>query len=87
MATFLSKKIMDKAEAESMWLEPVSWVTGCIGMTLTRCEHTFYSGNEGAVSEVIGSIMLISIVVIAVSIVGVVLWSQPPPEKIPVPTL
>jgi PKD repeat protein len=52
-------------------------------MTLTRCEHTFYSGNEGAVSEVIGSVMLISIVVIAVSIVGVVLWSQPPPEKIP----
>ena len=52
-------------------------------MTLTRREHTFYSGKESAVSEIIGSVMLISIVVIAVSIVGVVLWSQPPPEKIP----
>ena len=38
---------------------------------------------DAAVSEVIGTVMLISIVVIAVSIVGVVLWSQPPPEKIP----
>ncbi len=39
--------------------------------------------NETAVSEVIGSILLVSIVVTAVSIVGVVLWSQPPPQKIP----
>ena len=52
-------------------------------MTPTRREHPFYTGKEGAVSEVIGSVLLISIVVIAVSIVGVVLWSQPPPEKIP----
>jgi hypothetical protein len=42
-----------------------------------------YAGKESAVSEVIGSVMLISIVVLAVAIVGVVLWSQPPPEKIP----
>jgi len=39
--------------------------------------------NETAVSEVIGSILLVSIVVTAASIVGVVLWSQPPPQKIP----
>jgi flagellin-like protein len=41
----------------------------------------FYS--EEGVSEVIGSIMLISIVVVAVSIIGVFFFSQPPPEKIP----
>ena len=39
--------------------------------------------NNAAVSEVIGSILLISIVVTAASIVGVVLWSQPPPQTIP----
>ena len=39
--------------------------------------------NDTAVSEVIGSILLVSIVVTAASIVGVVLWSQPPPQKIP----
>jgi FlaG/FlaF family flagellin (archaellin) len=38
--------------------------------------------RDRAVSEVIGSILLISIVVTGVSIVGVVLWSQPP-QKIP----
>jgi len=38
---------------------------------------------DTAVSEVIGSILLVSIVVTAASIVGVVLWSQPPPQKIP----
>lgn len=52
-------------------------------MTRTRREKTLYAGKESAVSEVIGSVMLISIVVLAVAIVGVVLWSQPPPEKIP----
>ena len=36
-----------------------------------------------AVSEVIGSLLLISIVVAAVSIIGVVLWSQPLPHKLP----
>jgi len=39
--------------------------------------------KDGAVSELIGAVLLISIVVIAVSIVGVILWSQPPPQKIP----
>jgi hypothetical protein len=39
--------------------------------------------SEDGVSEVIGSIMLISIVVVAVSIIGVFLFSQPPTEKIP----
>jgi len=39
--------------------------------------------RDRAVSEIIGSILLISIVVTAVSIVGVVLWSQPAPGKIP----
>jgi flagellin-like protein len=39
--------------------------------------------SENGVSEVIGSIMLISIVVAAVSIIGVFFFSQPPPEKIP----
>jgi PKD repeat protein len=36
-----------------------------------------------ALSEVIGSFILIGIVVAAVSIIGVVLWSQPPPHKLP----
>jgi hypothetical protein len=53
-------------------------------MTPTRRKKTLYDGKESAVSEVIGSVMLISIVVVAVAIVGVVLWSQPPPEEIPV---
>ncbi|MCX6685064.1 MAG: DUF2341 domain-containing protein [Methanoregula sp.] len=52
-------------------------------MTPSLREKTLYAGKESAVSEVIGSVMLISIVVLAVAIVGVVLWSQPPPEKIP----
>jgi flagellin-like protein len=39
--------------------------------------------SENGVSEVIGSILLISIVVVAVSIIGVFFFSQPPPEKIP----
>lgn len=45
------------------------------------------SGNMGhgdtAVSEAIGAIMLISVVVLAVAIVGVFLTSQPPPQKLP----
>lgn len=39
--------------------------------------------HESGVSEVVGSILLISIVVLAVSIVGVILMSQPTPGKIP----
>jgi FlaG/FlaF family flagellin (archaellin) len=38
---------------------------------------------ENAVSEVIGSVLLISVVVVSVSIIGVFLFSQPPTEKIP----
>jgi len=53
-------------------------------MALIRRDATLDGKKECAVSEIIGSIMLVSIVVIAVAIVGVVLWSQPPPEKIPV---
>ena len=44
----------------------------------TRKKHT-----DSAVSEVIGSVMLISVVVTAIAIIGVVLISQPPPQKIP----
>jgi hypothetical protein len=43
-----------------------------------RCGHW-----DRAVSEAIGAVLLISIVMTAVSIVGVVLWSQPAPQKIP----
>jgi hypothetical protein len=38
---------------------------------------------ESAVSEIIGVVLLISVVVMAVAIVGVALLSQPLPEKIP----
>lgn len=44
------------------------------------CRH---GENESSVSETIGAVMLISVVVLAVAIVGVVLTSQPPPQKIP----
>ena len=39
--------------------------------------------HDEAVSETIGVVLLISIVVVAVAIVGAILWSQPPPQKIP----
>jgi len=39
--------------------------------------------HQAAVSELIGAIVLTAVVVAGVSIVGVVLWSQPPPLKIP----
>jgi hypothetical protein len=41
------------------------------------------AGSEAAVSELIGAIVLTAVVVAGVSIVGVVLWSQPPPLKVP----
>jgi len=41
------------------------------------------SYKDAGVSEVIGSILLISVVIAAVSIVGVVLFSQATPQKIP----
>nr|WP_319377688.1 type IV pilin [uncultured Methanoregula sp.] len=39
--------------------------------------------GEHAVSEVIGATLLISIVVIAIAVIGVAINSQPPPQKIP----
>ena len=39
--------------------------------------------SEGGVSELIGSILLIAVLVMAVSIAGIYLFSQPRPEKIP----
>jgi len=39
--------------------------------------------RDRAVSEVIGTILIVAIVITAVSITGVALWSQPAPEKIP----
>lgn len=39
--------------------------------------------HESAVSEAIGSILLVSVVVLAVAIIGVALTSQTPPEKLP----
>ena len=39
--------------------------------------------SESGVSEIIGAVMLISVVVMGVAIIGVVLTSQPPPQKIP----
>jgi len=44
---------------------------------------TCTSTRNRAVSEVIGAVLLIAIVMTALSIVGVALWSQPPPQKIP----
>jgi PKD repeat protein len=40
-------------------------------------------GSEGGVSELVGSILMIAVLVMAVSIAGVYLLSQPRPEKIP----
>jgi hypothetical protein len=59
------------------------WVRDDGGMKPTRREPTGDGNNDCAVSEVIGAVMLISIVIVGVAIVGVVLWSQPPPQKIP----
>ena len=39
--------------------------------------------RESGISEIMGAIMLISVVVMGVAIIGVVLTSQPPPQKIP----
>ena len=41
------------------------------------------TGHQAAVSELIGAIVLTAVIVAGVSIVGVVLWSQPPPLKVP----
>ncbi|MEN6444390.1 MAG: PKD domain-containing protein [Methanoregula sp.] len=47
----------------------------------SHCRHG--SSGDRAVSEIVGSIMLISVVVIAVSVIGVVLLSQPTPTNLP----
>jgi hypothetical protein len=39
--------------------------------------------HESGVSEIMGAVMLISVVVMGVAIIGVVLTSQPPPQNIP----
>ena len=41
------------------------------------------SDNSSGISEVIGAILLISVVVLAVAIIAVGLFSQPLPKKIP----
>ena len=41
------------------------------------------SGNNRAVSEVLGSVILIAIVSAAIGLIAVSVFSQPPPEKIP----
>lgn len=52
-------------------------------MAATRMNNISYSGRECAVSETIGAVMLISVVVVAVAIIGVVLTSQGTPQNIP----
>jgi FlaG/FlaF family flagellin (archaellin) len=55
-----------------------------IGGMMSINNHALRAGNRSAaVSEVIGSIFLISIVVAAVAIVGVFLFSQQTPQKVP----
>lgn len=49
--------------------------------TIPRTRNT--GGRDSGVSEVIGAILLISVVIAAVGIVGVVLFSQTTPQKIP----
>ena len=39
--------------------------------------------RDGAVSEIIGAILMVSLVILAVMIISVTILSQPPPEDIP----
>ncbi len=41
------------------------------------------SGSEDGVSEIIGAVLLISVVVLGLSIAGIVILSTPPPQKTP----
>jgi hypothetical protein len=66
-----------------MCLQDYIWMREFVGMIGTRHEPPCRGNNDCAVSEVIGAVMLISIVVIAVAIIGVAIWSQPPPQKVP----
>jgi PKD repeat protein len=52
-------------------------------MAATCMNKNSDTGREQAVSEVIGAIMLISVVVVAVAVLGVALTSQGTPQKIP----
>ncbi len=52
-------------------------------MAATCMNKNSDTGRERAVSEVIGAIMLISVVVVAVAVIGVALTSQGTPENIP----
>jgi PKD repeat protein len=52
-------------------------------MAPTRLTNNSDTGRERAVSEVIGAIMLVSVVVIAVAVIGVALTSQGTIQKIP----
>ena len=45
--------------------------------------YLYASGIDSGVSEVVGAILLISVVVIAVSVIALVLFSQQTPQKIP----
>ncbi|MDO9324723.1 MAG: type IV pilin N-terminal domain-containing protein [Methanoregula sp.] len=51
-------------------------------MQLNRVNHNA-SDNTAGVSEIIGAVLLISIVVAAVALIGIFLFSQQTPEKIP----
>jgi hypothetical protein len=55
-------------------------MTGCKG---NKDGNPCDADNGAAVSEVIGGILLISVVVIAVSVIGVMLFSQQTPQNIP----
>lgn len=41
------------------------------------------SGSENGVSEVIGAVLLISLVILGVGMIAVFMFSQPPPQQIP----
>jgi len=47
----------------------------------------FSAGNSHAVSSALGTVMLIGVVVIGIGIVSVTIFSQPPPEELPVADL
>jgi hypothetical protein len=55
--------------------------TGIAGKKNIR--HSYAPDTESGVSEVVGAILLISLVVIAVSVIAVVVFSQQTPQKIP----
>ena len=56
---------------------------GAVGPDKKNKHHLYTPGTDSGVSEVVGAILLISVVVIAVSVIAVVLFSQQTPQKIP----